>query len=94
MADSFIRPDKFWQDLGLRAEQRVVHLGSGAGFYIIPAAHIVGKEGQAHGIDILPDMLAEAENKAKREGVEDIVKTKRSNLEGAGGSGLDAKSMD
>lgn len=92
--ESFIRPDEFWRQLGLRAGQRVVHLGSGAGFYILPAAHIVGKDGQAHAIDILPDMLAEAENKAKRESVDTIVKTHRANLEGEAGSGLETSSMD
>ncbi|MBI1833248.1 MAG: methyltransferase domain-containing protein [Candidatus Andersenbacteria bacterium] len=94
MNDSFIRPDAFWRNLGLRAQQKVVHLGCGAGFYLLPAAHIVGAKGKAYGFDILPDMLAEVENKAKRENLEDIVSTKRANLEQVGGSGLPDNDID
>jgi len=86
--ESFIRPEQFWRTFGLRANQTVVHLGSGAGFYLIPAAKIVGKKGRAIGIDVLEDMLQEAEGRAKREGVADIVETIRSNLENKNGSSL------
>lgn len=91
---SFIRPEEFWRALGLRAGQTVAHLGCGAGFYIIPAAKIVGSKGKVVGIDILPDMLSEVENKAKRAGVTNIVKTIRSNLENERGSTLDDASVD
>lgn len=79
--DSFIHPDELWYSVGLRADQTVVHLGCGAGFYLIPAAKIVGPNGKVIGFDILPDMLAETESRARREQVEDIVKTHRVNLE-------------
>ena len=79
--DSFIHPDELWYSVGLRADQSVVHLGCGAGFYLIPAAKIVGHNGKAIGFDILPDMLAETESRARREQVEDIVVTHRANLE-------------
>ncbi|MEX0649694.1 MAG: methyltransferase domain-containing protein [Candidatus Andersenbacteria bacterium] len=85
---SFIRPEDLWRQLGLRAEQVVVHFGVGAGFYLLPAAHIVGKHGKAIGIDVLPDMLAEAESRAKRENVEGIVRIMRANLENEKGSSL------
>jgi ubiquinone/menaquinone biosynthesis C-methylase UbiE len=91
---SFIRPDKFWQDLGLRAGQTVVHLGSGPGFYVIPAATIVGKSGKCIGIDIQANLLAETESRAAREGVADIVHTIRGNLENERGSTLPPASGD
>lgn len=78
---SFIRPHDLWDSVGLRADETVVHLGCGAGFYLIPAARIVGSYGKAIGYDILPDMLAEVENRARREQLEDIIKTKRVDLE-------------
>lgn len=78
---SFLRPDEVWREIGLRAEQTVVHLGSGAGFFLIPAAKIVGPQGKAIGIDIRPDMLAEVENRANREGLSNNVTTIRANLE-------------
>lgn len=91
---SFIRPDAFWHDLGLRAGQSVVHLGCGPGFYLIPAAKIVGMSGKAIGVDILPNMLEEVEGRAMREGLGSIVHTIRSNLENASGSTLPAASAD
>ncbi|MFH1354439.1 MAG: methyltransferase domain-containing protein [bacterium] len=86
--EPFIRPEKFWCALGLRANQTVAHLGCGAGFYIIPAAKIVGHKGQVIGVDVLPDMLQEVEGRARREGVDDIVRTVRANLENKRGSTL------
>lgn len=92
--ESFIRPEDLWSTVGLRAEQTVVHLGCGAGFYLIPAARIVGKNGKVIGLDILPDMLAEAQSRAEREEVADIVQTKRANLENPQGSGLEENIAD
>lgn len=92
--NSFIRPEVLLQSMGLRAQQSFVHLGCGAGFYIIPAAKIVGSKGKSIGVDILPDMLAEAENKARHHNVEKIVQTLRANLENAPGTTLAAKSVD
>lgn len=91
---SFIRPEELWGSVGLRANQTVVHLGCGPGFYLIPAARIVGRGGKAIGIDIRSDMLAEVENRALREHVEDIVQTKRGNLESPNGSVLENISAD
>ncbi|HLC49037.1 MAG TPA: class I SAM-dependent methyltransferase [Candidatus Andersenbacteria bacterium] len=93
-ANSFIRPDALWQSLGLRAEQEVVHLGCGAGFYLIPAARIVGSKGKATGIDIRSEMLAEVENKARQQKVEHIVYTLHANLENTPGSSLHEFSAD
>lgn len=85
---SFIQPAKLWHKVGLKAEQVVVHLGCGAGFYLVPAAKIVGKKGRAIGIDILPQMLTETAARARREGVADIVETIRADLEQPQGSRL------
>ncbi len=93
-ANSFIRPEALWQLLGLRAEQVVVHLGCGAGFYLIPAAQIVGPQGKVIGVDIRPDILAEAENRARRHNVDSIVSTVRANLENVPGSSLDEHIAD
>ncbi len=92
--NSFIRPDVLLASIGVRAEQTFVHLGCGPGFYVIPAAKIVGAKGKAFGIDILPDKLAEVENRARQQGVENIVHTLRANLESASGSTLPEKSAD
>lgn len=91
---TFIHPKQLWHDLGLRADQTVVHLGCGAGFYIIPAAHIVGRHGKVVGIDVLATMLEEVEGRARRAGLADVVHTVRANLEESRGSTLADTSAD
>ncbi len=91
---SFIRPQELWQNLGLRAGQTVVHLGCGPGFYLVPAAQLVGSAGKVIGIDIQAHLLAEAEGRAQRSGVGDIVHTVRANLETDKGSSLPPASAD
>ena len=91
---SFIRPDELWHNLGLRAGATVVHLGCGPGFYLVPAAQIVGATGKVIGIDIQAHLLAEAEGRAERSGVGEIVHTVRANLETDKGSTLPPGSAD
>ena len=93
-ANSFIRPEVLLSTIGLRAQQTFVHLGCGAGFYLIPAARIVWSKGKSIGVDLLPDMIAEADNKARHQGLAGVVQTFRANIENPGGSGLPAKSAD
>jgi ubiquinone/menaquinone biosynthesis C-methylase UbiE len=85
---AFIRPEIFWSEVGLKAGETVVHLGCGAGFYLVPAAKIVGKKGKAIGVDVLTDKLEETEAKATRARVGEIVRVIRSNLEAEQGSTL------
>lgn len=91
---SFIHPEKFWRDVGLRAGQVVAHLGCGAGFYAVPAAQIVGKAGQVIGVDIRSDMLAETQSRAVRAGVADPLRLIRANLENDHGSTLPDNQVD
>lgn len=93
-SSSFIRPDALWRMIGIRAGQTIVHLGCGAGFYLAPAAKLVGKEGRIVGVDIRADMLAEALSRAEREGVGDSVHVVRANLEDKRGSTLNPASTD
>lgn len=79
--EPFLRPDKFWSDLDLRANQTVIHLGCGPGYFLLPAARIVGPHGQVIGIDIREDMLREVEGQARRDSLSDIIRTVRSDLE-------------
>lgn len=91
---SFIHPENLWREVGLRAGQSVAHFGCGPGFYLIPAAKLVGTSGKVIGVDLLPDLLAEAENRATRAGVGSIVHTIRANLELPNGSTLPNQSTD
>lgn len=94
LSSSFIRPEKFWRTVGLKANQVVVHLGCGAGYFIVPAAKQVGPGGRAIGVDIRPDMLAETEARAKLEGVTETVQTLRADLEQAAPRGLPQHAAD
>jgi ubiquinone/menaquinone biosynthesis C-methylase UbiE len=93
-AKSFIQPEELWREVGLQAGQIVVHLGCGAGFYVVPAAKIVGDSGKVIGIDLLAPLLEETEGRAKRQGVSEVVHTIRANLDLPQGSTLAAASAD
>lgn len=91
---SFIHPEQLWREVGLRADQTVVHLGCGAGFYLIPAAHMVGRHGKVIGVDVQANLLEEVEGRARRDGLSDTVHTIRANLEEPRGSTLPDTSAD
>lgn len=93
-SSSFIRPEDFWRQVGLRAGQKVAHLGCGAGFFLIPAARLVGKDGSAIGVDLMANLLAEVENRARRNGLDSVVHTIRADLETTKGSQLPSGSVD
>ncbi|MFT4888846.1 MAG: SAM-dependent methyltransferase [Pseudohongiellaceae bacterium] len=49
----------------LAREEKVVDLGSGAGFDCFVAAKLVGEEGKVIGVDMTPEMLSKARQSAK-----------------------------
>ena len=53
----------------LQPGEKVVDLGSGAGFDVFIAAQMVGSEGQVVGIDMLEEMLSKARSSAARMGL-------------------------
>lgn len=85
---AFLRPEEVLQKIGLRAAQTFVHLGCGAGFWLIPAAKIIGAGGKAIGVDIRGDMLSECEKRAQLQRLSQIVQTVRGDLEHERGSTL------
>jgi arsenite methyltransferase len=56
----------------LKAGERVLDLGAGAGFDSFLAAGQVGSEGQVIGVDMTPAMLTKARNNAKALGMEHV----------------------
>lgn len=91
---SFIHPGKFLLGLGIRANQTVAHLGCGVGYYLIPAAKIVGRNGRVYGVDVRSDVLQEADGHARRDKVGKIITTLRSDLEKGPTEGLPDKCAD
>ena len=91
---AFLDPESVLRRFGLRAEQTLVHLGCGAGFWLIPAAQIVGASGQVIGVDIRPDILSESVSRAQREHLDNIIHTVRGDLERDRGSRLEDEIAD
>ena len=55
--------------LALRAGQRVLDLGCGAGIDTIRLAHLVGRTGEVHGDEYDATMVAQAKVRAETDGV-------------------------
>ncbi|HNH50144.1 MAG TPA: arsenite methyltransferase, partial [Myxococcota bacterium] len=56
----------------LRPGERVLDLGSGAGFDAFLAANAVGPTGSVIGVDMTPDMLNRARENAKKSGITNV----------------------
>jgi len=60
-------------EVGVRAGQVVLDFGCGSGTYTIPAAKLVGEGGRVYALDISRRALDRMEEKAKQEGLRNIV---------------------
>jgi arsenite methyltransferase len=58
---------------GLRAGERVLDLGSGAGLDLSLAARAVGPTGHVFGVDMTPEMLAKARANVARQGLANVT---------------------
>lgn len=67
-------PDKILKPF-LKEGMTFLDLGSGMGFFSINAAKIVGCEGKVHSVDIQEKMLEVLSYNARKNKVEDIIKT-------------------
>ena len=61
-------------EVGVRAGQAVLDFGCGSGTYTIPAAKLVGEGGRVYALDISGRALDRMEEKAKQEGIKNIVR--------------------
>ena len=51
---------RWFQEAGVAEGQRVVHIGTGTGYFTALLAHIVGPAGHVHGIEVDPDLARQA----------------------------------
>jgi ubiquinone/menaquinone biosynthesis C-methylase UbiE len=91
--NELIKSDIF-EKVGLSESMHVGDLGCGnLGYFSVPAAKIVGKNGMVYAVDIQKPVLQAVEHIAKEEGLENI-KTVWSNLEIVGATRIPADSLD
>ncbi len=89
----FMNPKNILLEIGIEKGTKVADFGSGAGYFTIPLAQVVGDEGKVWAVDVLRSALEIIESKAKIEQLFNI-ETVRGNLEMLGGSRLKEKSAD
>ena len=89
----FLDPVKIVGSFGIKEGMRIADFGSGAGYFTILVAEIVGSSGKVIAVDIMDDALATVRAKAQAERLTN-VETVKSNLEVAGSSGADSGSQD
>lgn len=66
-------PTETLKKLGLAAEDSVADVGSGIGYFSIPAAEIIDHKNPVYALDISHEMLQTVEENAQRAGVENVI---------------------
>lgn len=85
---TFLRPEQVLRDLGIRAGWRVADFGCGAGYYLVPAARLVGPTGRVVGIDILTSAVDEAKKRVSAARAAATTDVLRADLARPASSGL------
>ena len=65
-------PYKILERAGLKPGQTVLEVGCGPGFFTIPAAKIVGKEGKVYAVDTHPLAIERVKNKINKAGINNV----------------------
>lgn len=78
----FLDPERTLFATGLTAGQVVADLGTGSGFYVLPAGKIIGDQGLVYAVDILGQALDHIAAESRLKGLRN-VKTLRVDLEQA-----------
>ena len=63
---SYLDPPSILHAFGIRPGMRIADVGSGTGFFAIPAAAIVGPKGRVYAVDLSPEMLEDLQAKLAR----------------------------
>lgn len=89
----FMRPDEILKNFDIKLGMKIADFGCGAGYFTIPLAKHVGKEGIVYAIDVLQTALESVEGRARMYSLLNI-ETIRANLEKEHGSTLDDASVE
>ncbi len=63
---SYLDPPAILRAFAIRPGMRIADVGSGTGFFALPAAAIVGPKGRVYAVDLSPDMLEDLQGKLPR----------------------------
>lgn len=83
-------PYKILKRAGLKSGQNVLEVGCGPGFFTIPAANIVGKEGKVYAVDTHPMAIERVKNKTRKAGINNVTAIQAN----ASDTGLPDQSID
>lgn len=90
----FLNPQKIIESLSIvREGMKIADFGCGHGYFTLPLARKVGKNGKVFALDILSEALEAVTSQMKINGIENI-EVKRCNLEKERGSRLEDSSCD
>jgi ubiquinone/menaquinone biosynthesis C-methylase UbiE len=87
---AFVDPYKLLKAAGLASGQTVLEVGCGPGFFTIPAANIIGKNGHLYTLDINPAAVSRVRAKVRDAGLSNVDVL----LADAAKTGLPAKSAE
>lgn len=89
----FMRPDEVLKNLEIKEGMSIADFGCGAGYFTIPLAKRVGKEGVVYAVDVLESALESVRGRAKMESLLNI-QCARANLEKEKGFMIGDGTMD
>jgi predicted methyltransferase len=70
--DAWQKPHEVIQALALKPDAVIADIGSGTGYFSVRLAHMVPK-GRVYGVDIEPDMVKYLAERAKRDGLKNVI---------------------
>lgn len=83
-------PYKQLNAAGLKIDQKVLEVGCGPGFFTIPAARIVGKDGFVYAVDVNPLAIERIKQKIERGGIKNVAPLQKNGSD----TGLPDRSID
>jgi ubiquinone/menaquinone biosynthesis C-methylase UbiE len=71
----WLNPEAVLSGIDLRSGSTFIDIGCGRGFFALPAARIVGKQGKVYGLDADADSIATLKEQASGEGLKNLYLT-------------------